>query len=192
MFFRQLPVLPPASSAIFSHQTVCPSDSFRIFGAAEWIDNINNDNNMGRAIRKSDNYFERMQARNNRKKYRYYFFDYLYFKGEQANKMGYRCSGTLMFSLYWWFIIGLPCIMLFNNDLPHIWYLSCGLGMLLFPFLFCLIRYRKDRTSALVNHYRHSSKNKSMIFLLMLLPMVLCGFELWLLAKLGWITCKWC
>ena len=31
-----------------------------------------------------------------------------------------------------------------------------------------------------------------MIFLLMLLPMVLCGFELWLLAKLGWITCKWC
>ena len=192
MFFKQLPVLPPASSANSSHHTVCPSDSFRIFGAAEWIDNINNDNNMGRAIRKSDNYFERMQARNIRKKYRYYFFDYLYFKGEQANKMGYRCSGTLMFSLYWWFIIGLPCIMLFNNDLPHIWYLSCSLGMLFFPFLFCLIRYRKDRTSALVNHYHHSSKNKSMIFLLMLLPMVLCGFELWLLAKLGWIACKWC
>ena len=168
------------------------SDSFRIFGAAEWIDNINNDNNMGRAIRKSDNYFERMQARNNRKKYRYYFFDYLYFKGEQANKMGYRCSGTLMFSLYWWFIIVIPCIPLFDRNLPHTWYLLCGLGMLLFPFLFCLIRYRKDRTSALVNHYRHSSKNKSMIFLLMLLPVALCGFELWLLAKLGWITCKWC
>lgn len=31
-----------------------------------------------------------------------------------------------------------------------------------------------------------------MIFLLMLLPLALCGFELWLLGKSGWIACKWC
>lgn len=147
---------------------------------------------MGREIRKSDNYFERIQSNNRKKKYRYYFFDYLYFKGVQGNKMKFRCSGILMLSLYWWFMIGIPCIMLFNNDLPRIWYWAGGWGMLLFPFLFCFIRYRKDRISALVNHYRHSSKNKFMIFLLMLLPVALCGFELCLLGKLGWIACKWC
>ena len=132
---------------------------------------------MGKRIKKTDNYFERVKQHANRTNYRYYFFDYLYFKGEQGHKMRSRCSGALMLSLYWWFIIVIPCIPLFDRNLPHTWYLLCGLGMLLFPFLFCLIRYRKDRTSALVNHYRHSSKNKIMIFLLMLLPMVLCGFE---------------
>lgn len=130
--------------------------------------------------------------RANRTNYRYYFFDYLYFKGEQGHKMRSRCSGVLMLSLYWWFIIEIPCIPLFDRNLPHTWYLLCCMGMFLFPVLFCLVRYRKDRTSALVNHYRHSSKNKITITLLLLLPMVLCGFELWLLAKLGWIICKWC
>lgn len=147
---------------------------------------------MSKGIKKTDNYFERVKQRANRTNYRYYFFDYLYFKGEQGHKMRSRCSGVLMLSLYWWFIIEIPCIPLFDRNLPHTWYLLCCMGMFLFPVLFCLVRYRKDRTSALVNHYRHSSKNKITITLLLLLPMVLCGFELWLLAKLGWIICKWC
>ena len=138
------------------------------------------------------NYFERVKQRANRTNYRYYFFDYLYFKGEQGHKMRSRCSGLLMLSLYWWFIIEIPCLPLLDRNLPYTWYLLCCMGMFLFPVLFCLIRYRKDRTSALVNHYRHSSKNKITITLLLLLPMVLCGFELWLLAKLGWVICKWC
>lgn len=147
---------------------------------------------MNKGIKNTDNYFERVKQRANRTNYRYYFFDYLYFKGEQGHKMRSRCSGVLMLSLYWWFIIEIPCIPLFDRNLPHTWYLLCCMGMFLFPVLFCLVRYRKDRTSALVNHYRHSSKNKITITLLLLLPMVLCGFELWLLAKLGWIICKWC
>ncbi len=147
---------------------------------------------MSKRIKKTDNYFERVKQRANRTNYRYYFFDYLYFKGEQGHKMRSRCSGLLMLSLYWWFIIEIPCLPLLDRNLPYTWYLLCCMGMFLFPVLFCLIRYRKDRTSALVNHYRHSSKNKITITLLLLLPMVLCGFELWLLAKLGWIICKWC
>lgn len=145
---------------------------------------------MSKRIKKTDNYFERVKQRANRTNYRYYFFDYLYFKGEQGHKMRSRCSGLLMLSLYWWFIIEIPCLPLFDRNLPHTWYLLCSMGMFLFPVLFCLVRYRKDRTSALVSHYRHSSKNKITITLLLLLPMVLCGFELWLLAKLGWIICN--
>ena len=147
---------------------------------------------MSKGIKNTDNYFERVKQRANRTNYRYYFFDYLYFKGEQGHKMRSRCSGVLMLSLYWWFIIEIPCIPLFDRNLPHTWYLLCCMGMFLFPVLFCLVRYRKDRTSALANRYRHSSKNKITITLLLLLPIVLCGFELWLLAKLGWIICKWC
>ena len=55
---------------------------------------------MSKRIKKTDNYFERVKQRANRTNYRYYFFDYLYFKGEQGHKMRSRCSGVLMLSLY--------------------------------------------------------------------------------------------
>lgn len=35
---------------------------------------------MSKRIKKTDNYFERVKQRANRTNYRYYFFDYLYFK----------------------------------------------------------------------------------------------------------------
>ena len=54
---------------------------------------------MSKRIKKTDNYFERVKQRANRTNYRYYFFDYLYFKGEQGHKMRSRCSGVLMLSL---------------------------------------------------------------------------------------------
>ena len=73
---------------------------------------------MSKRIKKTDNYFERVKQRANRTNYRYYFFDYLYFKGEQGHKMRSRCSGVLMLSLYWWFIIEIPCIPLFDRNLP--------------------------------------------------------------------------
>ena len=41
-------------------------------------------NNKG--IKNTDNYFERVKQRANRTNYRYYFFDYLYFKGEVWDK----------------------------------------------------------------------------------------------------------
>ena len=50
---------------------------------------------MGKRIKKTDNYFERVKQHANRTNYRYYFFDYLYFKGEQGHKMRSRCSGAL-------------------------------------------------------------------------------------------------
>mgnify|MGYP001755641238 len=38
---------------------------------------------MKKGTNKTDNYFERVKQRLHPPKYRYYFFDYLYFKGEQ-------------------------------------------------------------------------------------------------------------
>ena len=37
---------------------------------------------MSKRIEKTDNYFERVKQRADRTNYRYYLFDYLYFKGE--------------------------------------------------------------------------------------------------------------
>lgn len=49
---------------------------------------------MSKRIKKTDNYFERVKQRANRTNYRYYFFDYLYFKGEQGHKMRSMFRGT--------------------------------------------------------------------------------------------------
>lgn len=53
-----------------------------------------------KGINKTDNYFERNGQMSSRKNYRYYFFDYLYFKGEQWNKKALRCSGAFVLGIY--------------------------------------------------------------------------------------------
>lgn len=59
----------------------------------------------------------------------------------------------------------------------------------LFPFLFSWVRYRKKRKSALMKHYRYPKKIKiiSAIFFL-LVPIVICGLEIWIYGKQGWIN----
>ena len=52
---------------------------------------------MKKGTNKTDNYFERVKQRLHPPKYRYYFFDYLYFKGEQWSKP----SDAPVHSFYW-------------------------------------------------------------------------------------------
>lgn len=56
---------------------------------------------MNKGIKKTDNYFERVKQRANRTNYRYYFFDYLYFKGEVWGKKIGRMSGFILLFWYW-------------------------------------------------------------------------------------------
>ena len=51
---------------------------------------------MKKGIKKTDNYFEQVKQRANRTNYRYYFFDYLYFKGEVWGKKKGRMSGFIL------------------------------------------------------------------------------------------------
>lgn len=53
---------------------------------------------MNKEIKKSDNYFERVKGHANQTKYKYYFFDYLYFKGEAwaGKKDGCRASRSCL------------------------------------------------------------------------------------------------
>ena len=55
---------------------------------------------MNKGIKNTDNYFERVKQRANRTNYRYYFFDYLYFKGEVWGKKIGRMSGFIL--LFWY------------------------------------------------------------------------------------------
>ena len=150
---------------------------------------------MNKGIKKTDNYFERVKQRANQTNYRYYFFDYLYFKGEVWGKKIGRMSGFILLFWYWWWIVVLPGNFLLINSVPqwsslHLGYLG---AMFLLIFVFILARYRKARVQALLNHYRRS-KHVSTIqaCFLYLLPFVLFFLETWLFDEWGWTDCvRW-
>ena len=84
---------------------------------------------MNKGIKNTDNYFERVKQRANRTNYRYYFFDYLYFKGEVWGKKIGRMSGFILLFWYWWWVVVLPGNFLLINSVPewsslHLGYLS--------------------------------------------------------------------
>jgi DMSO/TMAO reductase YedYZ heme-binding membrane subunit len=111
---------------------------------------------MNKGIKNTDNYFERVKQRANRTNYRYYFFDYLYFKGEVWGKKIGRMSGFILLFWYWWWIVVLPGNFLLINSVPqwsslHLGYLG---AMFLLICVFILARYRKARVQALLNRYR--------------------------------------
>ena len=88
-------------------------------------------NNKG--IKNTDNYFERVKQRANRTNYRYFFFDYLYFKGEVWDKKIGRMSGFILLFWYWWWIVVLPGNFLLINSVPQ--WSSLHLGYLGAMFL---------------------------------------------------------
>lgn len=142
-----------------------------------------------KGISKTDNYFERNGQKSSRKNYRYYFFDYLYFKGEQWSKKAMRCSGAFVLGIYWYFIVAIPAFVFVDewNFLGEYTVIASYAFLLLFPFIFPFIRYRKDRKTALVKHYRHSKSSGVTMAFIVILPFVLFFFELWLFGLLGWI-----
>lgn len=98
---------------------------------------------MNKGIKKTDNYFERVKQRANQTNYRYYFFDYLYFKGEVWGKKIGRMSGFILLFWYWWWIVVLPGNFLLINSVPqwsslHLGYLG---AMFLLICVFILARY---------------------------------------------------
>lgn len=147
---------------------------------------------MKRGINKTDNYFERMRQKSSQKNYRFYFFDYLYFKGEQWSKKAFKCSGGVILCDYWYWIVALPGFV-FTDEVHHLGdyaVIAYYAFLVLFPFIFPAIRYRKDRTAALVRHYRHSKSSGVTMTFIIILPFVLCFFELWLFDRLGWVDCR--
>ena len=135
------------------------------------------------------NYFERQKRRQQLKKYRYYFFDYMYYCGEKWSEKGARTSGSLVFFLYWGFCIALPSSiflpmeLLSNNEL-----VITGLAFLIIPpFTFCLLRYRKEYRSAVMKHYQRSEWCKGIpVWLICSGWFPLCVVEFWVLITMGW------
>ena len=147
---------------------------------------------MKKGTNKTDNYFERVKQRLHPPKYRYYFFDYLYFKGEQWSTKAFRCSGTFILLEYWIMIVAFPAFGFTSvthhfGDNAVIFY---QVLILLLPYIFIFFRYRKDRKKAIINHYRHSKSSGVTMTFIIILPFILFFFELWLFDKLEWIDCK--
>ena len=148
---------------------------------------------MSKGIKKTDNYFERVKQRANQTNYRYYFFDYLYFKGEAWGRTSGRTSGFTLLFWYWWWLVVLPGNILLRYNVVQQWSpLHLGyLGtMFLFICVFILVRYRKARVQALKSHY-HRCKRISIVllFFLYLLPFAFFLLEAWLFDKWGWADC---
>ena len=99
------------------------------------------------------------------------------------------CGSILLF-WYYTFIFVIPVYFLLLHiqeigraDNFPLYYIGFNF---LFPFLFSWVRYRKKRKSALMKHYRYPKKIKiiSAIFFL-LVPIVICGLEIWIYGKQG-------
>ena len=150
-------------------------------------------NNKG--IKITDNYFERVKQRANRTNYRYYFFDYLYFKGEglgQEDRTDVRFYTAVLV-----LVVDSSSArqLLLINSVPqwsslHLGYLG---AMFLLICVFILARYRKARVQALLNRYRRSKHISAVqAYFLFLLPFVLFFLETWLFDEWGWTDCvRW-
>lgn len=106
-------------------------------------------------------YFERTRSRLHPKKYRFYFFDYLYYCGDRWSKRNSRVWGSGVIFNYWTFCIWGPVAFWTRLNGIHLFSESIDVtivfaGMLL-PFVCTRLRYRKDRVSAIRHHYRRSA-----------------------------------
>lgn len=137
-----------------------------------------------------DNYFERTRNRLHPKKYRFYFFDYLYYKGERWSEKTLRCSGSFMIWWFWWWDVALASSFLipltWDNSIRY----SLYAALFAFPLVFTPIRYRKGRRSAIMKHYRSKNSGGTM-FLLFVLSFVLFFLEMWMLEKWGFVIGKY-
>lgn len=145
---------------------------------------------MNKGIKKTDNYFERVKGRANQTKYRYYFFDYLYFKGETWGRTKGRMSGFTLLFWYWLWLVVFPGNTLLCYNVVQQWsplHLGYLCAMFLFICVFILVRYRRARVQALMNHYRRSRRvGIVQVFILYLLPFALFFLIAWLFDKWGW------
>lgn len=135
------------------------------------------------------NYFERQKKRLHPKKYRYYFFDYMYYCGEKWGKKGARTSGSLVLFLYWAFCVMLPfgfyqvsILPLSDNERTIV----AMIFSVIPPLAFCLLRYRKDRRASIMAHYRRSGWFKGIpVWLISSGWFPLCIVEVWILIEMG-------
>lgn len=134
-----------------------------------------------------DNYFERTRKRLHSKKYQYYFFDYLYYKGERWSEKNLRCSGSFMIWWFWWLNITIPASFMtshwWNNPVRY----SIDIALFIFPIVFTMTRYRKERKTAVMGHYRRSKNSGFTIFLLFVLSFAILFAEMWLLEQVGFV-----
>ena len=127
---------------------------------------------MSKRIKKTDNYFERVKQRANRTNYRYYFFDYLYYRlyvvyrkhNEAARLSACLLLGMVSMIIFFFFSI------FFNKALTDDWFslknftpiqiqsIFVGVGILCFIALF--LRYTRKRTAAILLKYKGNMWNK--------------------------------
>ena len=143
--------------------------------------------------KKTFNYFERQQKKLHPKKYRFYFFDYMYYCGEKWGEKSFRISGMIVFFSYWSFCFVLPLSLYLSSIsvLSHTdgWHI---VGVMAFgiipPVLFCILRYRSGRRSALMRHYRQSIWHKGIpVWLICSAWFPLLIVEFWVIKEMGWI-----
>ena len=137
------------------------------------------------------NYFERQKKRLHPNKYHYYFFDYMYYCGEKWSEKRAKTGGIVVLFSYWSFCIILPlCMYLASASIlsrTDGWNIIGVMALSIIPpVAFCMLRYRNEYRSALMNHYRQSAWCKDIpVWLICAAWFPLCIMEFWLLIGMG-------
>ncbi len=123
---------------------------------------------------------------------RYYIIDYIWFIGEALKrKEGSPSSGEGLLLISWSFTFLIPLIIplmyqLFGNPIAMI----LGLGLIFLPFLFCRLRYTRQRRESIFEHYS-GIKNILIRWLVLIGAIIfLTAMNFMLMYHFGFITKK--
>lgn len=115
-----------------------------------------------------------------RKKYRAYFFDYLWWLGEkqQEKNPGSKLDGSTMYMYYFLVFICMPLIMILQKASPYFHdklrlMVVLGLLYLLWEFWLNKIVFNQDRCKAIMKRFASCKYSSTRAHVFLLLPIVL-------------------
>lgn len=123
---------------------------------------------------------------------RYNIIDYIWFIGEALKrKEGSPSSGDTLLLFAWLFAFLIPLIMpLMYQFLGNPTAMILGLGLIFLPFLFCRLRYTRQRRESIFEHYS-GIKNILIRWLVLIGAIIfLTAMNFMLMYHFGFITKK--
>lgn len=107
-------------------------------------------------------------------KYRFYFWDYLWWTGERLHEYNYRCTGVDMLLMYVTFFICIPVLFLrFSVDGSlSIFVMASYIILVIVSLIWPEKIYGRRRSKAVMKHYADRYFNPARGYLLFFLPVI--------------------
>lgn len=113
-----------------------------------------------------------------------HIIDYIYQVGEMHGRSnGQKGTGSTVLVLIWYFDILIPLLSLIGRHLSYVWFVAVVITGIVFPFVFCRMRYTERRRQMLDGRYakmKHTGRK-----MLLIITACIGVFVLWFLYCLG-------